>query len=78
MDTDGLKTRKVLKKRDPTLAAIMTETYGDGDWRPDRDVDGRLILLGGAAAVMVFALYPPSRNVFYGGVALGAAAACMP
>ncbi len=77
LDTDGLKTRKVVKKRDPALAAVMAETYGDGDWRPDRDMDKKLILLIPPVAAMLFAFVPPIRKFYYGGLALGAAVACM-
>ena len=75
---NGMQTRKAVKKRDPALASLMAETYGDGDWRPDVAMDGRLILLGGVAAAMVFASFPSSRKVIGGGLVLGVAAACVP
>jgi hypothetical protein len=31
--TSGMTTRKAVKKRDPELAEILTEVWGDGEWR---------------------------------------------
>jgi hypothetical protein len=38
--TSGVITRQQVKARDPGLAAVMTNVYGDGPWRYQQDCPG--------------------------------------
>jgi hypothetical protein len=40
-NSGGARTREQLKAKDPALAAILTEVWGDGEWRYTKTIDPR-------------------------------------